>query len=254
MISVFQVYFDERSKDGLEEGFIPHYNSQEDDYFENTVMKDVYEMNPDTKDTFKYIGVTSWKQYRKTRITSSELLEHITEKDIYIYSPPVQGLDIFTGTDELPHGIIRQPDIWDGHFHRNPQIEKDTRLLNSSGVLPFDIFDGKWQYCFYNYWIAKREVFDEYCKTVLLPTIKFYEQPVIKKQLPKWYTHPHTGRKHNSCLFILEGLFGAFIAHSNYSFEYIVKKKYIGKTQRIIIDGYERIPHLALEEKLKRVA
>ena len=253
MIKVFQIYFDKISEQALEPGFEPFKNESEDDYFESAVMKEIYEMNPSSKDEFKYIGITSWKQRLKTRLTSSEILEHIQkdidsgkEKDVYIYSP-LQGVDISQGKDGFLHGIIRHSDIWDGHFHRNVQIEKDNQLLNNSGALPFNIFDGKWQYCKCNYWIAKREVFDEYCKTVLLPALKFYECPDVKASMPKWYRHSHTGNKYNSCLFTLEGLFGSFLAHSNYSFEYIANKKHSGKFQRIIIDGYERMESVSIK-------
>lgn len=245
MISVFQTYFDEKSRAGLEEGFYPHFNKEDNDYFESYVMKQVYEMNPALKEGIKYLGVTSWKQSQKTHFTAKEILAAIqkdidagTEKDVYIYSP-LQGVDIHTAPDGTFHGTIRQPNIYDWHPKRNIQIQKDEKLLNESGVLPFDLFDGKWQYCMVNYWIAKKEVFDEYCKTVLLPAIEFCERPDIKAQMPKFYRHSYNHKMYNSFCFIHEALFGSFLSHTNYSFKYLCRKKYRERLRDIVIDGYE---------------
>lgn len=252
MISVFQTYFDEKSRAGIEEGFIPYDNiGKNTDYFENDVMKEIYQRLlhlpssicplPSSICPLAYIGVTSWKQTLNTHLTGEEIISHIqndidsgNEKDVYIYytSCPVEN------------GIIRDPDIFHGHWHRNKQLRQDNILLNTSGVLPFDFMNGNWQHCQKNYWIAKKEVFDDYCKTVLLPALEFFERPEIKAQMPKWYRHSYTKTMHTSACFTLEGLFGTFLANSKYSFEYFVKKRHRGRFQKMPVSKYENTNQL----------
>lgn len=243
-ISVFQIYFDEQTKGHLDREFIPYYNDKKDSYFEKTVMKEIYERNIQCD----YVGISSWKKFRKTRLTANEIISHIENdieqgkaKDAYIYTPisTVQRVDGIVPMEYYCNGIIKSPDIWAQHKEWG-QPYKDDILLNNSGVLPFDVFDGKWVYCHCNYFIAKKVVFDEYCKNILLPTLDFFERPEIKQQMPNWYKHSHEGRKYNSASFVMEGLFGAFLAHNNYSYSYIYKKKFGRKLRKVNIVGYEK--------------
>lgn len=254
MISVYQIYFDDNTKKYLDKGFIPHFNDKKDGYFENSVIKNIYEKINATPETFlqadKYIGISSWKQRSRTRLRGVEIISHIKkdietgkEKDVYLYTP-IPRIEYTNGT--IPEGykrnaIIKAPDMWAQHkAYGTGQPYKDDILLNNARVLPFDMFDGKWMFSHRNYWIARKEVFNEYCEKVLLPAIAFFEQPEIKQQMPVWYEHSYEGKKYNSCCFIMEGLFGAFLAHTNYSWNYIYKKK-INKTKflKINIIKYE---------------
>lgn len=243
MIAVFQIYFDAKSEQALDKAFRPYLNEIKDDYFENSVIAKTYKL-----EGADYIGVTSWKQNQKTHFTGQELIDIIekdiaagTSKDVYIYSP-VQGIETtmdYSVDPPVLHGTIQFPDIWTMHKTRYDQLDVDNHLLNNSKVLPFDLFDGKWQFCHCNYWIAKKHVFDDYCEKVLLPAIDFYERPEIKAAMPQWYKHAHEGRMVNSACFTMEGLFGSFLAHNNYSFEYLTKKYYRRKYQVVKIDGYQ---------------
>lgn len=206
----------------------------------------------------QYLGVTSWKQQDYTHMTGKEIVDFIQEdvdfhggyesdgglggKDVYIYCP-VDGIEPkldHSGHYPVWSGTIRQIDAWMGHKQRGEPYKADL-MLNEAKVLPFDLFDGKWQYCYRNYWIAKKHVFDEYCEKVLLPAISFFERPEVKNAMPRWYIHPGNGKKYNSCCFTLEGLFGAFLAHSNYTFDYILKKKIQRQYKMVRVDGYEII-------------
>lgn len=244
MISVFQIFFDKKSYAFMDPAFYPYSNEYRDEFFENRIIRDVYQMNPVMKNAMTYIGVTSWKQHKKTHLSGKEILDFIqkdidagTGKDIYIYSP-IQGIKPRLHNDGKYHGTIRQRDIWSTLLHLQPQLARDNQLLNSSGVLPFNMFE-KWQYCHCNYWIAKPHVFDDYCKNVLVPAMNFFESPHIMNSLPKWYTHKHEGRKTTSICFTFEGLFGSFVANSNYTFDYICKKKIHGRYKMVTVDGYE---------------
>lgn len=249
MISIFQIYFDKKSESHLDPDFFPYNNEVNDDYFESSVIRKIYEMNPDLKTNIQYLGVTSWKQQLKTHLTGTEIIDFIKrdissgkQKDVYIYSP-IQGIEPKLDYSVHPPvlaGTIRQPDAWMGHKGRGEPYKADL-LLNEAKILPFNLFDGKWQYCYCNYWVATQPVFNEYCKTVLIPAINFFERPEVKKLMPKWYIHSHTDKKYNSCLFTMEGLFGAFLAHRNYTFDYICKKKMQNTYKMVKVNGYEII-------------
>lgn len=245
-ISVFQIYFDELTKKHLEPEFIPYFNDKKDGYFEKTVMKDIYEKDIQAD----YIGISSWKQRRKTRLTGKEIIEHIENdisqgkaKDAYMYTP-ISGVkrvaDGIIPMEYYCNAIIKAPDIWSEHKAWG-QPYKDDILLNNSGVLPFNIFDGKWVYCHCNYFIVRKSVFEDYCKNILLPTLHFFERPDVKQQMHKWYKHSHEGQMYTSASFVMEGLFGAFLAHRDYSYSYIHKKKFGKKLRKVNIIKYEKI-------------
>lgn len=252
-ISIFQIYFDKYTKKHLEKEFIPYFNDKKDGYFENTVIKEIYNQNIQCD----YIGISSWKQYSKTKFTGTELISHIqkdidagTQKDVYLYTPVHRCI---TAAGIIPqgydvNGIIKAPDIWSWHSKRISKIYDADMLLNNSGILPFDIFDGKWIFSYCNYWICRKEIFNEYCEKVLLPAIDFFERPDIKQspQSQAWYLHTHQNKKYPCYSFVMEGLFGSFLAHSDYTYSYLykkvkkrmnMKKKYL----KVNVLRYERI-------------
>lgn len=253
MISVYQIYFDENTKKHLEPEFIPYLNEVKDGYFENSVIKKIYETYDKSvleQNAEEYIGISSWKQRSKTYLTGKEIISHIendinngTPKDVYLY-PPVINIEF--NKENTPagyeyNGIIKAPDIWTLHKSYGKPVSGTDDLLDNSKVLPYDLVGGKWIYSYSNYWIAKKSVFNEYCKKMLLPAIKLFEQDHIKKLIPEWYVHAHENKAYNSCLFTLEGLFGTFLANNSYSYSYIVKK-HVSKRmlRKINILEYER--------------
>ncbi len=246
MIKIFQIYFDKKSASKPDGDFIPYPIDYRDEFFENSVIRKIYEDIELWKDA-AYIGITSWKQHRKTHLSGKEIIDVIQkdidagiENDIYVYSP-VQTISHKLRGNSF-HANIQLPDVWNTHRVRSKQLFSDDQMLNNSGVLPFDLFDGKWQYCYCNYWIVKPHVFEDYCKNVLIPAMDFYNRPEVIKTMPKWYTHRHEERKTTSICFTLEGLFGSYMAHNTqYSFDYIVKKRIKKHFHMIKIDGYEKI-------------
>lgn len=234
MISVYQIYFNAETYKYLEKGFFPYENKSKDGYFENTVIKEIYDKNIDAE----YIGVTSWQQSLKTNLTSTDILSHIqtdiikgTCKDVYLYPAIPVNSCVVSVNDGVPegydlNGIIKAPDLWSRHQGRKLVPEMD-KMLNHSKVLPFDIFDGKWIYSECNYWIAKKTVFDDYCKNVLVPAIDYFERPTIKALTPVCFEHHHEKKMYSNYSFTMEGLFGSFLAHNdNYSYAYIHKKQF----------------------------
>jgi hypothetical protein len=249
MISVFQIYYSAETQKHLDPAFYPYLNREKDEYFESRVIRQVYQMPTGLLNGMSYIGVSSWKQFQKSHITGQEILSRInadidngTAKDVYLYTPIVYGLEMTSNYPAQPreiYGHIKGPDIWQMHKQRGEQYYQDNKLLNDSGVLPVNLFDGKWQYCMCNYWIARKDVFNDYCKNWLVPAMDFFK--TVEHKMPKHYGHAGEGRLCTSICFTLEGLFGSFLAHSNYSFEYLVKKRYCTekKYSWVNITGYE---------------
>lgn len=252
MIKIYQIYFDENTKKYLEPEFTPYFNERKDGYFENSVIKDIYEkINSASDENISdedYIGISSWKQRGKTDLKGHEIISHIQKdiengiaKDVYLYSPIATIKYTF---DNIPsgydmNGVIKGPDIWTRHKAWGEQVYNADILLNNSNILPFNILDGKWVFLDCNYWIAKKKIFNEYYEKVLKPTIDFFDREDIKQLIPSWYKHSHEQKKYNSCSFVMEGLFGSFLAHNEYSYSYIVKKGIKRKYKKINIIGYD---------------
>ncbi len=238
MISIFQVYYDEQSEKKLDPSLIPSMNPDKDDFFENSVIRKLYENGLSSA----YMGVTSPKMNEKTNLTGKEIVDYIkndmrywSEKDVYIYCPlnSIEPHYDFSVCPPLLRGTIKARDIWAGHKRRTGPFEID-KALNDSGVLPFDLFDGKWKYCYNNFWVAKPHVFNEYCKEVLIPAMDF----IGDQDFPKTYHHS-SGKKYTYACFTLEGTFGAFLAHRNYTVDYICRQKVNRKFKMIKVDGFE---------------
>lgn len=251
MLSIYQIYYDQRSKEFLEPAFYPYYNKSKDEYFENKVIREVFEMKENLKRGIKYFGVTSWKQQQKTHISSQDIIARINQdieagcaKDVYLISPIVnmdelEMHSVGEGDSRTIYGKIKCCAGWQKHKERSEQLHADDKLLNDSGVLPANLFDGKWQYSWCNYWVATREAYDDYCRNWLIPAMDFFK--TVEHKLPRHYQHSAEGRMCTSICFTLEALFGSFLAHSGYSFEYLVKKRYppMKRYKWINITGYE---------------
>lgn len=249
-ISIFQIYFNEESEKYLDPAFIPHLNKKSDGFFENTVIKEVYDkfQKPDALIP-KYVGTTSWKQKQKTGFDGQEIISHIQkdielgiEKDVYLFTP-ISNV-ILKNEGVVPpqfvhNGIIKEQDIWLMHKNNSPNAYRTDVRLEQADILPFKLIKGKWCYCHCNYWVAKKEVFDKYCETYLLPALEWLSRPDIKRTLGS-FTH-HDGREHHISTYVLEGTFGSFLANSDYSYSYIYRKK-TGRRlyEKVNIVGFER--------------
>lgn len=249
MISIFQIYFDEKSYEFMDPDFYPFENKLQDDFFENSVIRKIHEMDSDLKQKIDYLGVTSWKFTSRTNLTGKEIIDFIQKdiysgnaKDAYIYCPLPLEVEYDLSCDPaVLHGTIKAPDMWNQHKQWGKRPYDADKLLNDAQVLPFDLFDGKWVFCHNNYFIAKTAIFDEYCKTVLIPFMEFFKLKDIKKHVASlpWYRHASGNKLYPSYSHVSEGLFGAFLAHNAYTYSYICKKKIRNKFEMIKVDGYE---------------
>lgn len=198
-VRVFQVYYDKRSEENLDKGFIPYENTVKDKFFENTVIKDIYNQNIDCD----YIGITSWRCKWKTGNTSKEILDAINqnEADIYVYSENFR----FIGGN-----------IWKCEIEERKDILIGAQLLNEAHILPFDLFRTPWVPCFCNYWIAKKEIFNDYVKNILIPVMEWMQKEEVQEKFKDLkFVHRHNEVVGVECM-VLEGLMGSYLAHNNY--------------------------------------
>lgn len=201
-IKVFQIHYDEESKANLDPLLIPYENKNKDKFFENGAILDIYNKNIEAE----YIGVTSWRMKEKTNLYAGDLYDHIDrfDCDVLIYSPKYEFIA------NIPNGEI---DIWKTERKERKDIFKAAKLLNESGVLPFDFLRKDWTNCFCNYWVARKEIYYDYCKTVLKPVLEWMKKE--EKMLSKFKYSHREGKKYPIETFVLEGLFGSYLSHKN---------------------------------------
>ena len=70
-IQVYQVYYDEQSKEALKYGFIPYFQETTPHNFENDIILDIWAKRNWIK--AKYVGVLSWRLYEKTLLEKVKL-------------------------------------------------------------------------------------------------------------------------------------------------------------------------------------
>lgn len=215
MISVFQTYHNEETKSVSDASFYPCRIEAQDQLREHKILRAIYDMN--LKKGVTYLGVTDHKFNSETNISGEEILLRIKkdiacgcEKDVYLY-PPSQDIFLYRDPENEPElkGKLPTENPWKLLSAENKYAAVQ---LNAKVVQPaYDLFNSDWQYCRNNYWIAKKEVFDDYCRNWLVPAMDFFHREKI--------TYSYS---------TLELLFGSFLAHSNYSFDYLIKVRLAG--------------------------
>jgi hypothetical protein len=203
--SIFQIYYNEETLRSLDPNTIPYINTSKDGYYENSVIQSIRNENFNSE----YIGVTSPSQFKKTGLPLlyiEKLIQLNEGVDIFNYSPIIE--EKFRGYD-----------LWRMHKNNNSDVYKLANILNKSNVLPFDLFERKWVYNLGNYWVARKEIYDWYTDTVLTPTINFLDKNKLIFDVLKF---EHKGNiNHTSYAFLLEGLFGSFLANTQNNHQYV---------------------------------
>jgi cephalosporin hydroxylase len=215
-LHLFQVFYNQISLDSCLKNIanlplanIPELliHIQNDHFFENQVIEDVFKNYKFGKDDF--IGVTSPIVTQKTGVPVRYLYEQVKEHedlDIIVYSPTYDQLG------------LKDMDIWEVNKDKRCNLYQVAEFLNNSNVIPFDLFGKKWYLCYCNYWIAKAGVFKDYVSKVLVPTMDFFKNDErFKKYLSTInFEIIHRGQPYPIEVFILEGLFGSFASNSDY--------------------------------------
>lgn len=202
-IKIYQIYYDNETKKALDKSLIPYSNKVKDNYFENSVILDIYDKGVNCD----FVGVTSTRLKEKTKLDGEMLIKIVEdnkESDVIIYCP---------NYDYLYNG--KRLDIWKANSEPKTPFYRAAEILNNEKVLPFDIFKKDWTYCYCNYWVVRKEIFDDYCKTVLKPALNFFEREDIKNML-KNLEFKHRGKLYPVETFVLEGLFGTYLSNNDY--------------------------------------
>jgi hypothetical protein len=227
-VHILQAFYDQQSLDTcfsiLESNEIKYLPeliiNTEQVYLENEVILKVYNEYKFKEGDF--IGITSPRLSEKTKInrndglTVKKLVDQISaEKDVLVYSPDYSFMK------------IKGLDIWRFNKTHRCDIYTSAEYLNNSGVLPIDIFKNKWYECYCNYWVASKEVFDEYCSTILKPAMNLFKFGQGWKDY-EGTSNPklvHRGKTWRIMPYVLEGLFGSFLANKNYKIKDIYNEK-----------------------------
>lgn len=207
-VHIFQVIYNQQSIDLCTKNvgtYIPILILNTDNInFENNVIAKIYK-----EYKFKptdFVGVTSPQIIIKTGLTIDNIVEACDDShDIINY----WNEDDCT----LP--------IWDTNRRNCTNLSIAAKELNDTGLLPVDIFAKPWYVLYANYWIARNSIFRNYCKDFLLPSIEYFSET-------KWIIWDikklgllHRKRFYPIAPFVLEGLFGTFIANNTFKIKKI---------------------------------
>jgi hypothetical protein len=209
-MKVYQIHFNEESKNRVHPPYIPYDNSQTCTlYFENDVILDVWRNKRSEWENEDYVGVLSWRFFEKTWLTYDDLIKGADGvTDVYLLTPPQ-----YIGFFKSPLSNIG---------YRN--IQEIAKIADKDNLFPFKLYKYDNENCisFCNYFLVKPYVFHDYCKNYLAKFIDYLEysrNPELKHQLS--LLCPHNNKSHPAHPFILEGLFQCFVHHNRIPYKYI---------------------------------
>ena len=171
MISrIRQIYYKPVHLGELDRDFIPYKNTLVTPYFENYIIRELY-CQQDHKQS-DYYGVFSWKFNRKHLKQGASLFRSM-DKDNHshdVYS--------FFGNKQFK-GSSKANTFYDTHHPYLLEIGSKIvkKLFNE------DISKIQADRIYYNHWLAKSSVFENYCKEMLLPVMDLMENDKEVKEL-----------------------------------------------------------------------
>ena len=230
MIRVYQVYFDDKSKESLEPEYIPYLNNPATIFLESKVMCDLIAKGAHKKS--EYFGVVSHKLRKKVhgskmwgRTIANQSRRQFSPKEFETYLR-VSGADIGSYCTHPPHAVFPFAE----RYHKG--ICAAVALLMKK--LNYKIwYDTKSRSVIYfNYFLARPNIYEDFVNTLLRPAIEImskdpqvrtlckvnsrYKFP-IPEDLAKqtgydyWPLHP----------FITERLINLYLIKNNNKFKFI---------------------------------
>ena len=199
-INIFQIFYDNESLQKCLKSvnnYLPELIlNTEKIYFENAVIRRIYE-------TYKFkptdfIGITSPLITQKTKLTIDNIVEYCNE--------PAGNLVNYWNESNC------NKDVWKVNKEKGDPIYHCAKELNESGVLKFDIFEKDWEKIYCNYWLVTYDIFEVYCKEVLIPAMNYFNTSKWIKWDDSINGLKHRGRYYPMAVFVLESLFGSFYA------------------------------------------
>jgi len=154
-----QIYFKPAQVGLLDDSWEPCENtSRVTPIFENQVIKDLY-LEGDHKSS-DYYGVFSYKFFNKHRKQGVDI-ERLISQDEYQH-------DVYSFFKHEQFKSSTKKNTFFDPYHPN-LLEIGSRVVKR--LFNANIRTIKAERIYYNHWLAKSEVFDSYCKEMLLPAI-----------------------------------------------------------------------------------
>lgn len=170
-LDFFQIYFDEKQKDSLYDFATPFYNETITDYFENKIIGDLV-----PNSSADLISVCSWRLKQKRGDLLRTRNEPLTKEkilnsnfDVAILTPrhpnhkPLLMASEWHRVFNSEGRIIATP--WDDAFSVFKEFLKSDLGLTVPDELTNAIYE--------NHFIAKKEIYQDYVKKVLAPSIEY---------------------------------------------------------------------------------
>lgn len=202
MLKVWQIFYDDKSGGQLDPAFIPYDNTWKlSEFFENTVILDVWKNKKKEWRGADYVGVLSWRLFEKTRLTSEKIESRLGNKEIYLLTPPE-----FIGSQ---------------NYLAIKQVAAVARLMDDANLFPFKLSEcaNQKSQSACNYFLATPGIFDEYCYDYLSKAVEWLKANNRHPQISNsclW-----RGRQYPIHTFVLESLFQCYYQYNNIPPEFI---------------------------------
>jgi len=191
MLKVFQIYFSEETKEKIEPEYIPYYNYPCSKYFESKVICDLVKAGEHLNS--EWFGVLSANL--RTKIQTSKLWgKSIANQSMRDFSPgrfenfvKVHKADIASYSKHLPHRVY--PSI--EKYHPGICEAIQTILQKLKYGVNYNMFS--YQVIYFNYFIARPHIYEDYVKTLLIPVIDLMEtDPQVRALVESDSKYPHS--------------------------------------------------------------
>lgn len=161
-MKLYQVYYDQESKNGLDRSFIPYDNTNpvRDKEFEYGVIRDIY-YNDNPFKTDKYFGVLSWKFTNKTGLKGKEFISWINKN---------KGYDVYMINPFPEYSYIFYNNWYQGDYWHPGLIDLTLNLFKEAGIDNLDITKKRHDVnvcTFCNYFVGNQKfykIYMEYCE------------------------------------------------------------------------------------------
>ena len=179
MVKVYQIYYDEDSKQRLELEYIPYFNNPTSIFFESKVICDLIDKGAHKHS--EWFGVVSHKLRKKVhqskfwgRTIANRSIRKFSPKEFEVYIRS-SGADIASFCKHPPHMVFP----WAEKYHKG--ICKATAALVKK--LGYKVwYDQKsTQVIYFNYFVAKPQIYEDFVSTLLQPAIEImWKNPDVK--------------------------------------------------------------------------
>lgn len=168
---IYQVYYDQWTKQSLDPQFRPYYNSKSSIYFEFDVMADLY--NGGAMNHCQYFGVVSWRIWEKVarRPSMAAFIEKDGMKHDFYYA------SWWWGPDAQPW---RQTEQW-----LECDLTSWTERLMAELGYTIDLTSFPIPPSFYNYHVCRTELYREFMMNFALPMKRLLDD-TSRPELQEW--------------------------------------------------------------------